>query len=113
MKRSIFETERRICISYHQDHPGFLLIQPADEHDINVLDHQAELIRTEPKEPFLLVAFRVTDRIQHELLKAQTVSCELEWNEGNHFKEPDVRTANGFISCIKTALSGSRFFPIH
>lgn len=25
----------------------------------------------------------------------------LEWNEGNHFKEPDVRTAKGFIWALK------------
>ena len=24
------------------------------------------------------------------------IPCVLEWNEGNHFHEPDVRTAKGF-----------------
>ena len=41
----------------------------------------------------------VHDRIQeaHALVKAQGVNCFLEWNEGNHFKEPDVRTAKAFL----------------
>ena len=27
---------------------------------------------------------------------SQGTDCVLEWNEGNHFKEPDLRTAKGF-----------------
>ena len=29
-------------------------------------------------------------------LLSQDTDCVLEWNEGNHFKEPDLRTAKGF-----------------
>ena len=29
-------------------------------------------------------------------LLSQGTDCVLEWNEGNHFKEPDLRTAKGF-----------------
>ena len=37
-------------------------------------------------------------RRQHELLQADPVcgKCTLEMNQGNHFKEPDIRTARGF-----------------
>lgn len=40
----------------------------------------------------------VGDRIREaeKLLKAQKVDCLLEWNEGNHFKEPDIRIIKGF-----------------
>ncbi len=40
----------------------------------------------------------VGDRIQkgYELLKDRSVNCILEWNQGNHFKEPDIRTAKAF-----------------
>ena len=31
-----------------------------------------------------------------ELLKASGIETALEWNRGNHFKEPDVRTAKAF-----------------
>ncbi len=40
----------------------------------------------------------VGDRIRgaYELLKARNVNCILEWNEGNHFKDADIRTAKAF-----------------
>lgn len=40
----------------------------------------------------------VGDRIRdmYELLKKRNVSCTLEWNEGNHFKDADLRTARAF-----------------
>ena len=28
------------------------------------------------------------------------VDVTLEWNEGNHFKEPDMRLAKGFAWCL-------------
>ena len=31
-----------------------------------------------------------------EILTERGISCLLEWNEGNHFKEPDLRTAKAF-----------------
>ena len=40
----------------------------------------------------------VGDRIReaHDLLKEQGVDTILEWNQGNHFREADIRTARGF-----------------
>ena len=40
----------------------------------------------------------VGDRIRaaHELLKEQKVNTILEWNEGNHFKDTEMRTAKAF-----------------
>ncbi len=32
----------------------------------------------------------------HGVLTARGTECVLEWNEGNHFKEPDIRTAKAF-----------------
>ena len=35
---------------------------------------------------------------QHEILeKSENVKTVLEWNEGNHFQNPDIRTAKGFL----------------
>ena len=31
-----------------------------------------------------------------EILTGQEIDCLLEWNEGNHFKESDLRTAKAF-----------------
>jgi hypothetical protein len=33
----------------------------------------------------------------HALLKGRGINCILEWNQGNHFKEPDLRTARAFV----------------
>ena len=36
-------------------------------------------------------------RETYALLKEQGVNCTLEWNKGNHFREPDIRTAKAFM----------------
>ncbi len=36
----------------------------------------------------------------YEKLKTSDLCTTLEWNEGNHFTEPKVRTAKGFAWCI-------------
>ena len=45
----------------------------------------------------------VGDRIRelHFRLKEQDVPCCLEWNPGNHFMDPDRRTAKGFAWILK------------
>ena len=47
----------------------------------------------------------VHDRIceAHDLLNGQGVRCQLEWNQGNHFKEPDIRTAKAFAWVMQYA----------
>ena len=35
------------------------------------------------------------------ILDAQGISCELEWNAGNHFREPDLRTAKAFARILR------------
>lgn len=32
----------------------------------------------------------------HSILQGNGVSCTLEWNPGNHFRDPDIRTAKAF-----------------
>ena len=36
-----------------------------------------------------------------DLLKEQNTDCVLEWNEGNHFKDADLRTAKAFLWVMK------------
>lgn len=40
----------------------------------------------------------VSERIReaYDLFKEQGLECTLEWNSGNHFKEPEIRTAKAF-----------------
>ncbi len=46
----------------------------------------------------------VGDRIRegYELIRAQDVDCVLEWNPGNHFAQPDLRTAKAFAWLMNT-----------
>ena len=44
----------------------------------------------------------VSDRIEdtYTIIKDQTIKCTLEWNPGNHFKDPDMRCAKAFAWII-------------
>ena len=50
----------------------------------------------------------VGDKIREAraLLSEHGVKCVLEWNEGNHFKDADVRTAKAFSWVIKNRSDG-------
>ena len=37
----------------------------------------------------------------YELFREQGVPCVLEWNQGSHFKDPDLRTASAFSWVLK------------
>ena len=37
----------------------------------------------------------------YALWQSQDIPCCLEWNEGNHFRDPDLRTAKGFAWVMK------------
>ena len=49
----------------------------------------------------------VGDRIReaYVLLKERGVNCFLEWNEGNHFKDADLRTAKAFVWVLDNFVS--------
>ena len=40
-------------------------------------------------------------REAHSWLESQGVRCTLEWNQGNHFKDADIRTAKAFAWVMK------------
>ena len=40
-------------------------------------------------------------RETEDILKERGIGCLFEWNEGNHFKDPEKRCARGIISCIR------------
>ena len=40
-------------------------------------------------------------RRQYDMLIQHDLDVTLEWNEGNHFTEPEIRTAKGFVWCAK------------
>lgn len=51
------------------------------------------------------VTATVGDRIReaYGLLKERGVDCVLEWNEGNHFRDADIRTAKAFAWAMDRA----------
>lgn len=61
MKKDFLEIKGKECAVFSGDKAEFLLIQPADDHDMAVLEHQTELIAAGTDAPFLLAAFKTTD----------------------------------------------------
>ena len=51
----------------------------------------------------------VGDRIRaaHAMLKDRGVNCTLEWNEGNHFRDADLRTARAFAWVLNSRNTGA------
>ena len=51
----------------------------------------------------------VGERIRetHEILKARGVNTALEWNPGNHFRDPDIRMAKAFAWVMNANCQGS------
>ena len=49
-------------------------------------------------------------RETYTLLREQGVNCTLEWNKGNHFREPDIRTAKAFMWVLgnRTSMTSRR-----
>lgn len=75
--------------------PGFL--DYMTEHEIRTGKVYLSLGDREEKARNPVMA-TVGDRIRegYRLLKERGIECKLEWNQGNHFREPDVRTAKAF-----------------
>ena len=75
--------------------PGF--IDYMKEHEIKTDKVYLSLGDKEEKTRNPVMA-TVGDRIREAemLLKEQGTDCILEWNQGNHFRDPDIRTARAF-----------------
>ena len=43
-------------------------------------------------------------RRHYEMLRAMNFNVTLEWNEGNHFTEPEIRIAKGLAWCINNLI---------
>ena len=61
-----------------------VLLQMVDDHDLAVIENEVAAIR----------------KTAYDCLAGQGVECVLEWNRGNHFTEPDIRTAKAFAWLI-------------
>ena len=61
MKGTVVDISGRECRLYKDFKAEFLLVQPIDEHDLEVLDQEVEIIKKLSKKPFSLVAFMIKD----------------------------------------------------
>lgn len=61
MKREQITISGRTCFLYYDTESTHLLIQPVDEHDLEVLDQEVDIIRNQTKTPFSLVALLIED----------------------------------------------------
>jgi hypothetical protein len=67
------------------------------EHDIRAGRVYLSLGDAEPRTRHPVMS-TVGDRIEeaHDLLSGAGADCTLEWNSGNHFADPELRTAKAF-----------------
>ena len=61
MNRKEYAISDRTCFLYQDEAAKYLLIQPIDEHDLEVLDQEIEAIKELSDKPFSLVAFMIKD----------------------------------------------------
>ena len=61
MKKDTVQIADRTCTLYKSEKPEYLLIQPIDEHDLEVLDNEVAVIQSLTNKPFTLVAFMIKD----------------------------------------------------
>lgn len=57
-KKEEFNVDGKNCIAYMWGKPGYLLLQPVDEHDIEALGEEMEILSANADEGILLVAFQ-------------------------------------------------------
>ena len=60
-KKENFVIDSKKCIGYITDTTKYLLIQPVDEHDIEVLDNEVVEIQKNTDKQFSLIAFKIED----------------------------------------------------
>lgn len=61
MKSEVVNVSGKECYLYFQPGTKYLLIQPVDEHDLDLLDKEVGLIQRLSDKPFGLAAFKVND----------------------------------------------------
>ena len=60
-RKENFVIDNKSCIGYITDAAKYLLIQPGDEHDIEVLDNEVAEIQKNTDKQFSLIAFKIED----------------------------------------------------
>ena len=61
LRKEKFVINNKECIGYISENTQYLLIQPVDEHDIEVLDNEVAEIEKNTDKQFSLIAFKIED----------------------------------------------------
>lgn len=61
LDKTIYSIDGRDCLLYSTGKPVYMLVQPVDDHDREVLDEQVTAIAEASQLPFVFVAFPVVD----------------------------------------------------
>ena len=61
MKKETIQIEDRRCVIYMAGQPERLLIQPIDDHDLEVLDNEVAIMKGLTQKSFIMVAFEIID----------------------------------------------------
>ena len=61
MKKETIQIEDRRCVIYMAGQPERLLIQPIDDHDLEVLDNEVAIMKGLTQKSFVMVAFEIKD----------------------------------------------------
>ena len=61
LRNEKFVIDNKECIGYISENTQYLLIQPVDEHDIEVLDNELVEIQKNTEKQFSLIAFKIED----------------------------------------------------
>ena len=61
LRKENFVIDSKSCIGYITDTAKYLLVQPVDEHDIEVLDNEVEEIEKNTDKQFSLISFKIED----------------------------------------------------
>ena len=61
MKSEVVNVSGKECCLYVQPATKYLLIQPVDEHDLELLGREVDLVKTLSDKPFSLAAFKIKD----------------------------------------------------
>ena len=61
LRKEKFVIDNKECIGYISENTQYLLIQPVDEHDIEILDNEVEEIEKNTEKQFSIIAFKIED----------------------------------------------------
>ena len=115
LRKEKFVIDNKECIGYISENVQYLLIQPVDEHDIEVLDNEVAEIQKNKEKQFSLIAFKIEDW-NNELSPWEAPPAFGNKSFGSGAKDtlefiesrliPTIKEKYGFADDVKVILGG-------